>query len=412
MDRPDPAGSRPGNPTDDVAAHGSRSAPLQVLVVGISWPMETFVERLLTGLASRGVALTIMSPRRPPTAWLDQRSIRWIFGLKALDAREIARQTRSTGVRATARTTWRWAHDGGGRGRDGVSAVQLQAYDVIYAPWISTLTEREPLLHAGPPIVTSCRGSLITSAPWNPLRRDHRDALPRVFEAASLVHCVSERIVADAEDLGLDRAKARVIRPAVDPTSFRPRPMDAVPNRTVRAVGVGGLNWPKDHEHALLALRKALDRGADVRLDLIGEGGERQHLRYAIDDLGLEGRARLLGSRSPEEVATALREADILLHTSSSEGIANAVLEGMASGLAVITTEAGGMREAVRDGVEGFVVGVRNAEATADALLRLSTDPGLRSRMGTAGRARIQSDFRLDAQITAFDRLLTEASGR
>lgn len=388
------------------------SVPLRVLVVGISWPMETFVDRLLTGLAARGLELTIMSPRRPPSVWLNDRSIEWTFGLKHLDAREVARQARASGVRSAASTTWRWARCGTRWRDDGLSVVQPTAYDVVYVPWISTLTERESLLAVGLPIVTSCRGSLITSAPWNPLRRKHRDALPRVFEAATLVHCVSERILEDAAELGLDRTKAWVIRPAVDPAQFRSSSRDATSARTVRAICVGGLSWPKDHEHALLALRKALDLGADLHLDLVGDGGERQHLRFVIDDLGLHGRGRLLGRRSPDEVASDLRAADILLHTSSSEGISNAVLEGMASGLAVVTTDAGGMREAVRDGIDGFVVGVRDADATAAALVRLAADAELRSRMGAAGRARIEADFRLDQQIVAFERLLSEAAAR
>jgi len=92
----------------------------------------------------------------------------------------------------------------------------------------------------------------------------------------------------------------------------------------------------------------------------------------------------------------------VFLLSSLSEGISNAALEAMACGLPVVTTDCGGMREAVTDGIEGFVVPVRDPEAMAEALLRLWKDPELRRRMGEAARERVLREFRLDQQISAF----------
>lgn len=404
----------PGTAPSDEAAGGpdpTVAQPLRVLVVGVPWPMETFVERLLTGLAGRGLELVILSPRRPTTEWMNRHGIAWMFGPGPVHLREAGRQVRRNGLRSALATV-----SGQLRNRDrtilGAGAGRDHPFDVIYAPWLSILTEYDALFRTGIPVVTSCRGALVTIAPWNPDRRRHREALPRVFESAHLVHCVSDEIVRDAVEFGLDPTKARVIRPAVDPSTFTPREVEATTLGPIRAVAVGTLIWRKDYEHALLALRRALDLGADLRLDLIGDGPDRQHLIYAVDDLGLTDRVRLVGRQSPEDVARALREADLFLHTSCSEGISNSVLEAMATGLPVVTTEAGGMREAVRDGVDGIVVGVRDAQATATALHRLATDPELRARMGASARDRIVADFRLDHQVSAFSDLLHEAAGR
>lgn len=393
---------------------GRRPAPatLRVVVPGVAWPLETFVERLLTGLAARGVELTLLSAARPDTGWLRDHRIGWAFGPQPLAARALVEQVRRNGPRSAAGVLAANVRERFGGGAGGSSIPFLSGFDVLYAPWINVLTNHPHLLDAGPPVVTSCRGSLITIAPWNPDRGTLRAALPGVFASSRLVHCVSDAIASDAAGLGLDPTKARVVRPGVDPAAFAPREPSAPPGGSLRALACGTLSWTKDHETALVALRKALDRGADVTLDLIGEGPARTQLLYAIDDLGLNGRVRLLGKLPATEVGRRLRHADVFVHTSSSEGISNAVLEAMACGLAVVTTDAGGMREAVRDGIDGLVVPVRGADATADALVRLSADPDLRHRLGDSARRRVAGEFRLDQQVAAFADLLHEAAGR
>jgi glycosyltransferase involved in cell wall biosynthesis len=97
-----------------------------------------------------------------------------------------------------------------------------------------------------------------------------------------------------------------------------------------------------------------------------------------------------------------LREADVLLHSSLSEGVPTVVLEAMACELPVVVTDVGGVSEAMSDGVEGFLAPARDAGALADALERLWSDPELRRRMGSAGRERVLSDFQLERQIDRF----------
>lgn len=383
--------------------------PLRVLVVGVSWPLETFVERLLVGLARVGVQITLAPARvvaHPPREWLSHHNIDWTDALVPATQRHALEALERGDVRLAGALAW------AALGQAGATPSSGGRWDVVYGPWINVFTERPELLDTLAPLVTSCRGSLITIAPWDPDRAVHRDRLVDVFGAARFVHCVSDAIVDDAVDLGLERSRARVIRPAVDSQAFPAKGAASTSASLIRVVGVGTLIWGKDYEHALLAIRKGVDAGADLRLDLVGDGPDRQHLQFAIDDLGLGDRVRLLGKRPTAEVAALLRAADVFLHTSCSEGISNAVLEAMATGLPVVTTDVGGMAEAVRDGIDGFLVPVRDADATAAALVRLARDPELRDRMGSAGRGRVTSDFRLDDQITAFAALLHEAAGR
>jgi glycosyltransferase involved in cell wall biosynthesis len=91
-----------------------------------------------------------------------------------------------------------------------------------------------------------------------------------------------------------------------------------------------------------------------------------------------------------------LREADVFVLASTSEGLPMALLEAMSYGLAIVATAVGGVPDVVADGEQALVVAPGEASAMAVALGRLGSDPGLRERLGTAARAR-SADFSPDA---------------
>lgn len=103
-----------------------------------------------------------------------------------------------------------------------------------------------------------------------------------------------------------------------------------------------------------------------------------------------------------------LGDSHVLLHSAQSEGISNALLEGMASSLVAVTTDCGG----ARDGVEGFVVPTRDADALAAALLKVAGDRERARAMGEAGRRRILKQHTLDQQADAFYELYAQLAAR
>lgn len=382
----------------------ARPPSFRLLVAGIAWPPETFLRRLVEGLAAADVEVTVGSAQPPDGA---NPALRWcpmpgweahpllrLARLAALAARAGRRGCRLVSA-ADAPRSW------GERLRSWNQLLPFLngSWDAVYFPWNSAAVACLPVLDWGTPVVVSCRGSQVSVAPYNPARAELKRGLTLTFNKAAAVHCVSEATLRDAVALGLDPAKARIIRPAVDPQRFRPGPVRANPNGPFRVITVGNLNWTKAHEWALLAIRQVADAGVDVRFDIIGDGQDRQRVLYTIHDLGLQDRVRWLGKQPPDKVLECVRQADAFLLSSHSEGISNAVLEAMACGVPIVTTDCGGMREAVTDGMEGFVVPLREAEAMAAALLKLAGDPELRRCMGTAARTRVERDFNLDGQI-------------
>src|SRR5262249_53332135 len=148
------------------------------------------------------------------------------------------------------------------------------------------------------------------------------------------------------------------------------------------------------YEGMLRMMRLLLDEGIACHLDIIGAGSDRSRVMFTIDDLGLARAVTVRGAVAASAVREAMSESDVFLHASLGEGISNAVLEAMASGLPVVTSESGGMREAVTDGHDGLVVAVRDPRAAADAVLRIARDPVLGARLGANARRTVESRFR------------------
>lgn len=386
----------------------------RMLIAGIQWPPETFLYRLIDGLNQAGVAVTVGTDRPPVEL---QGKVDWL-PTPAWNAGRLRRLLRLSGLVGRAgfggfrdiRTFAPYVQKREGFARRLEMWNRLLPYagrrwDLIYFPWNSAAIGCLPVFDLGCPVVLSCRGSQVSVAPHNPEREELREGLRATFARAAVVHCVSEATRKDASRMGLNPNKAWIIRPAVDPEHFCPAPVRPSHGAEFVVITVGSLIWRKGFEWGLLAVRQLADRGVPVRFDIIGDGPERQRVLYTIADLGLEKHVRWLGRKSPNEILEQVRQADAFVLPSLGEGISNAVLEAMACGIPVVTTDCGGMREAVTDGVEGFVVAQRDAAGMADALAKLAGDAALRQRMGAAGRERVVRNFSLNQQIDQWVRL-------
>ena len=153
-----------------------------------------------------------------------------------------------------------------------------------------------------------------------------------------------------------------------------------------------------------------VDGGLSVQLRIVGEGDFLDAAAFCRQDLGLEDVVTLVGATPPAHVVEELVDADIFLLGSVSEGFCNSVIEAQAMRLPVVVSDAGGLPENVADGVTGFVVARRDPSAMAEKLTFLINDPDLRQKMGQAGRRRIDTLFRLEDQIRAFENLYDEVS--
>lgn len=238
-----------------------------------------------------------------------------------------------------------------------------------------------------------------------------------VWREADAIHTLGRDLWRRALRRGCPPDKPHaLIPPAVDADTFRPdadRAYEAIgPERPLRVLSVGRLEWKKGYEYGLEAARQLKARGVPVTYRILGGGSYLEALAFARHQMGLEGEVEFLGPQPQAEVLAQMRWADALLHPAVSEGFGNAVLEAQAMAVPVVCSDADGLAENVADGLSGFVTPRRDPAALAEGLARLAADPALRQRMGAAGRERVLACFRPDDQIAAFDEFYRRIAGR
>lgn len=162
----------------------------------------------------------------------------------------------------------------------------------------------------------------------------------------------------------------------------------------VRVAYLGGFANPAKGGDVLLEALESFDR-APLRLTMAGPG----ELPPAGEALvSREPAVEWAGWLGPEEKDALLREAEVLVMPSRSEGLPMALLEAMAYGMAAVATAVGGIPEVVDDGADGLLVPSEDPGALAAALSGLAADPDRRRRLGAAARARAEA---LDADEVA-----------
>lgn len=158
---------------------------------------------------------------------------------------------------------------------------------------------------------------------------------------------------------------------------------------------VANLSRYKDHATLLEGWRRVLDQRHGEVPPLLALAGRQDEtaeaLKLQAEQLGIAGQVCFLGA--VDDVAGLLNASDICVHSSPSEGIPNAVVEAMFSGLPVAGSDIPGLREAVGEAGCGYLAPTADAAALADVLLRLIDDAALRATLGRAMRQRAEELF-------------------
>ncbi len=139
---------------------------------------------------------------------------------------------------------------------------------------------------------------------------------------------------------------------------------------------------------------------------IAGDGAQMPGLRSLAQQLGLTERVHFLGWQAHEELAKWYHQANVFLFPSRHEGMPNAILEAMASGLPVVATRIAGNEELVLDRMTGALTAPEDVESLREGLRRLLVDANLREQMGGAGRRRVEQEYAWDTVARQYETVL------
>jgi phosphatidylinositol alpha-1,6-mannosyltransferase len=202
------------------------------------------------------------------------------------------------------------------------------------------------------------------------------------------------------------RVNCVLIPNGVDGNRFKPVHL-APDGGSLRLICVGRLIERKGQHYLIEAVKRLVEEGIDVTLDLVGTGDARAANEAQVAQLRLGDRVRFLGYVSRERIAEHYAAAHVFVLPSYNEGMSVALLEAMASGLAVVVTPTGGTPELVEPDMNGLVFDWGDVGGLTAQLRRLADDRSLLRRMGDASRRRAL-DFTWDRAALQYIELVMQ----
>lgn len=207
--------------------------------------------------------------------------------------------------------------------------------------------------------------------------------------------------------------KFKTLYTGVDLDKFKPR-NNNTPNsgNSITFIEVASIQPLKGQRDLVEALEPILRDRDGARLLFAGDSpdGKSQYkneLKRYISEAGLDNSIEFLGW--VDDIPGVLNSADVFVLPSKNEGLPRSILEAFASGLPVVATDAGGTKELVTDGENGFVVPVGDIEALRSRLVRLADERELRTKMGSMGRKTVEHKFGMSRYVSEFEDFICDS---
>lgn len=160
------------------------------------------------------------------------------------------------------------------------------------------------------------------------------------------------------------------------------RKLYSIPENAFVAVSVGEINYNKNHETIIRAVAHLKNK--NIHYIICGIGKQEEYLKLLSRKLGINQYIHFLGYRT--DIADILHMCDVFVFPSKREGLGLAALEGMASGLPLITSNVGGIKDYMIQGKTGFINAPDDVDGFANSMNTLFRNPDMRIKMGKFNR--------------------------
>ncbi len=237
------------------------------------------------------------------------------------------------------------------------------------------------------PYVVSLRGSDVPgySERFPVIYKFLTPVIKVIWKNASLVVSNSEGL----KNLALkskSEQEIEIIYNGVDIEEFKPGLDIEYPSEAFRIICVSRITGRKGIQYLIEAVSRLISKYPQIQLQIVGEGDEKKNLVEQAKKLKLENIVEFCGLIEHNKLPIYYQDADIFVLPSLNEGMSNTMLEALSSGLPIIATDTGGTRELVREGVNGFVVKMRDSDDIAQKIEKLIQNEDLRRNMAIESR--------------------------
>ncbi|MBN2406644.1 MAG: glycosyltransferase [Elusimicrobia bacterium] len=223
--------------------------------------------------------------------------------------------------------------------------------------------------------------------------RSAKDEMVNAFNVSE------DRIKVVKNPLEIDRIDTLSAEPPVHPWYGEGVPI---------VIAAGKLKKAKGFEYLIEAFSKVVKK-TECRLIILGEGGLREKLSAMIERFKLQGSIDLPGFK--ENVYSYIKGSEIFVLSSLWEGLPNVLLEAMACGKPVISTEySESVHELIRDGENGFIVPKEDPQALADAICRLLSDRALSERFSRENKKK-SGEYRAETVVDEYAEMINGTAG-
>jgi glycosyltransferase involved in cell wall biosynthesis len=249
-------------------------------------------------------------------------------------------------------------------------------------------------------------------------KRAYRRATKEMLETVTRVFVRSESLRRAVVELGCDNNKIDIVRTGIPLQEFPFRERDVPENGEWHFLQASRLVQKKGIVTTMHAFTNFLQHYPRATLTIAGEGPMLTELKELLRKLKIADRVVLPGFLPPEKLREVYYASHIFLHPSETgsdgnqEGIPNSMLEAMATGLPVFSTEHGGIPEAIKNGVSGVLVAERDYEALSHALLEAVQDRQLLARLARNGAEVVAEKFDQQNQIARLEEIYLGMVGK
>ena len=279
--------------------------------------------------------------------------------------------------------------------------------DIIHLQWPSVIPWFEEILtEQKVPVVLSQRGSQNNVRPF--IDEENLEYLQKWYPKIHGFHSVSKAIAVNADKIWKSSDKIdKVVYTGVPFQDFH-FSGEYYPSKILELLSVGRAHWIKGYDYALHSCKILKDKNINFHFTIIGGAGD-EELQFLVVNLGLQKYVTLIGRMPQVQVFKRMRKASLLLMPSVEEGLPNVVVEAMSLGLPVLSTNCGGTPELIENGIEGWLVPIRDPSAMAEGVIafcELSLEKIQEIRI--AARKKVESQHSEERMVREMEELYYE----